>query len=347
MIEDHPPCNLVPSAPCVVAEGDGVTPGLTILAQARETLRLEAEEILAAAGRLDARFERCVDILHGCQGRVVVTGMGKSGLIGKKIAATLASTGTPAFFLHPAEGSHGDVGMLTNRDVVLVLSNSGDTWEVVALLPVIKRLGIPLVALVGRADAILARESDCFLDVSVRREACPLNLAPTSSTTVALAMGDAVAVALLQKRGFGPEQFAERHPGGALGKRLLLRVADLMHQGERIPLVDDRSTVRDALFEMTTKRFGMTGVRDGQGELCGIITDGDVRRWLERDAQLLQRRAAEIMTPQPRFIGSGALAVEAVKIMEENKITSLFVRDGSAGLVGVIHLHDLLQAGLM
>ncbi|MBF0154758.1 MAG: KpsF/GutQ family sugar-phosphate isomerase [Magnetococcales bacterium] len=318
-----------------------------MLDQARQTLRLEAEEILAAAQRLDERFVRSVEILDACEGRVVVTGMGKSGLIGKKIAATLASTGTPAFFLHPAEGRHGDVGMLTNRDVLLALSNSGDTWEVVALLPVIKRLGIPLLALVGRVDSTLARESSLFLDVSVRREACPLNLAPTSSTTVALAMGDALAVALLRKRGFGPEQFAERHPGGALGKRLLLRVTDLMHQGERIPLANADATVRDALFEMTSKRFGMTGVCDATGGLCGVITDGDIRRWLERDEQLLQRRAGEIMTPHPKSIGSEALAAEAVKIMEEKKITSLFVRDGSGSLVGVIHLHDLLQAGLM
>ncbi|MBF0135125.1 MAG: KpsF/GutQ family sugar-phosphate isomerase [Magnetococcus sp. DMHC-1] len=317
------------------------------LERARETLRLEAEEILAAAARLDARFEQSVAILYSCQGRVVVTGMGKSGLIGKKIAATLASTGTPAFFLHPAEGSHGDVGMLTPKDVVLALSNSGDTWEVVALLPVIKRLGIPLIALVGRQDSTLARESHVSLDVAVKREACPLNLAPTSSTTVALAMGDALAVALLRKRGFNSEQFAERHPGGALGKKLLLRVADLTHQGERIPLVNENDTVRDALFEMTAKRFGMTGVRDAAGDLCGIITDGDLRRWLERDERLLQRQAGEIMTRHPKSIGPEALAVEAVKIMEENKITSLFVRQGTGPLVGVIHLHDLLQAGLL
>ncbi|MBF0425799.1 MAG: KpsF/GutQ family sugar-phosphate isomerase [Magnetococcales bacterium] len=335
------------AAPAVVGGQSGGDYDSALLERARATLHLEAEEILAAARRLDARFARAVDLLDACRGRVVVTGMGKSGLIARKIAATLASTGTPAFFLHPAEGRHGDVGMLTRQDLLLALSNSGDTWEVVALLPVIKRLGIPLLALVGRAESVLARESTLFLDASVRREACPLNLAPTASTTVALALGDALAVALLQRRGFGPEQFAERHPGGALGKRLLLRVADVMLHGERIPLTNVNDSVRDALFEMTSKRLGMTGVRDQTGKVCGIITDGDLRRWLERDDQLLQKQAGEIMTKNPKSIRPEALAAEAVKVMEENKITSLFVRDASDTLVGVVHLHDLLQAGLM
>ncbi len=333
-----------------------------MLKQARQTLQLEAEAILALVDRLDDRFTLAVERILDCKGRVVVTGMGKSGLIGQKLAATLASTGTPAFFLHPAEGSHGDVGMVTRQDVVLALSNSGETWEVISLLPVIKRLGATLIGFVGRIDSTLARMSDVVLDVSVQREACPLGLAPTCSTTAALAMGDALAVALLEARGFGTDEFALLHPGGSLGKKLLLRVRDRMHGRERVPMVPEGHPVRDAMLEMTDKRFGMTGVKDGSGRLIGIITDGDLRRWLERDERLLSRRSGQIMTAAPKTIAADALAVEAVRKMEDNKITSLFVVEGAlverplvdgtpvegiGRVVGVIHLHDLLEAGLM
>ncbi|MBF0370550.1 MAG: KpsF/GutQ family sugar-phosphate isomerase [Magnetococcales bacterium] len=317
-----------------------------MLEQAKNTLRLEAQSILAMAERLDERFLRAVEILFACRGRVVVTGMGKSGLIGAKLAATLASTGTPAFFLHPAEGSHGDIGMVTNRDVVIALSNSGETWEVNALLPVIKRLGVPLIGLVGHIHSTLGRMSEVALDVSVAQEACPLGLAPTCSTTAALAMGDALAVSLLERREFRSDQFALLHPGGSLGKRLLLRVADVMHEKEKIPLVDQAATMHQAILVMTAKRFGMTGVTNGHDRVVGIITDGDLRRGLEGGEALLSKQARELMTPDPKTINPEALAVEAVKSMEESRITSLFVMDQDK-LVGLIHLHDLLAAGLM
>ncbi|MBF0147409.1 MAG: KpsF/GutQ family sugar-phosphate isomerase [Magnetococcales bacterium] len=328
-----------------------------MLDTARRTLSLEARAIDTMAARLDERFVRAVELLHDCRGRVVVTGMGKSGLIGQKIAATLSSTGTPSFYLHPAEGSHGDLGMLTRQDCIIALSNSGETVELIAIMPVIKRLGITLIGLLGRMDSTLARMSDLVLDVSVEREACPLGLAPTSSTTAALAMGDALAVSLLEKRGFNAEQFALFHPGGNLGKRLLLTVKDLMHTGSRIPLVAEHENGREAILEMTEKRFGMTGVINSKRQLVGIITDGDLRRHLERGNALLTQQAGELMTPQPKTIAPDALAVEALRKMEEKKITSLFVRPerdhrnpdpiDCDTVVGVIHLHDLLQAGLM
>ncbi|MEO5378305.1 MAG: KpsF/GutQ family sugar-phosphate isomerase [Magnetococcus sp. DMHC-6] len=304
-----------------------------MLEQARHTLWLEAQAILALAERLDYRFEQAVELLYGCQGRVVVTGMGKSGLIGSKIAATLSSTGTPAFFLHPAEASHGDIGMVTRRDVVLALSNSGETWEILALLPVIKRMGVPILSLVGRMASTLARESAVALDVSVTQEACPLGL----------------AVALVDKHGFKAEQFAKLHPGGNLGKRLLLRVSDLMHTGERIPMVGEEDNFSVALLEMTSKRFGMTGVCNAQGVLVGIVTDGDVRRSLlaQEGINKMDHSVASIMTRAPQTIQVDALAVEAVHRMEGKKITSLFVMADETRLVGVIHLHDLLKAGLM
>lgn len=322
-----------------------------MLEQAQKTLRMEAQAIERLADRLDVTFEDSIKLMASCKGRIVVTGMGKSGLVGQKIAATLSSTGTPAFFLHPAEGSHGDLGMVTPRDVVITISNSGETQEVIALLPVFKRMGVPMIAMVGGANSTLAKMSDVFLDVSVEKEACPLGLAPTCSTTAALAMGDALAVTLLEQRGFSPEQFAFFHPGGSLGKKLLLRVADRMHSGEHIPMVKESDLVRDAMLEMTAKRFGMTGVANSDGKLVGILTDGDLRRNLERESDLLNMQISEIMTKNPATISEEALAVEAVKKMEELKITSLFVLGGSQDadqeLVGVIHLHDLLQAGLM
>ncbi|MBF0272867.1 MAG: KpsF/GutQ family sugar-phosphate isomerase [Magnetococcales bacterium] len=318
-----------------------------MIERARQVLGMEAEAILAMAERLDQRFPEAVERLHACRGRVVVSGIGKSGMIGRKIAATLASTGAPAFFLHPAEGSHGDLGMVTRADVVILISNSGETWEVLGLLPVFKRLGVPLIAMTGRMDSTLARMSDVVLDIGVSREACPMGLAPTSSTTAALAMGDALAVCLLEKREFGPEQFAFLHPGGSLGRRLLVRVADRMHTGTRIPCVGETDTVRDALFEMTAKRLGMTGVVNPQGRLTGVITDGDLRRLLEREGELLGRLAGEVMTRNPKVIAGDALAAEAARVMETSKITGLFVVTADRIPEGVIHLHDLLEAGLM
>ncbi len=320
---------------------------ISMLDRARAILFLEAEAILSMANRLDASFLRAVDLLFACNGRVVVSGIGKSGMIGRKIAATLASTGAPAFFLHPAEGSHGDLGMVTRRDVVILLSNSGETGEMLALLPVFKRLGVPLITLTGRMDSTLAKMSDVVLDIAVEREACQMGLAPTCSTTAALAMGDALAVVLLEKRDFGPEQFAFLHPGGSLGRKLLVRVADRMHVGARIPCVKEQDRVQDVVFEMTAKRFGMTGVVDESGRLKGIITDGDLRRWLEGDKDLLSRLAVEIMSVNPKVIDAESLAVEAVRKMEEVKITSLFVVSSAGVPVGVIHLHDLLEAGLL
>ncbi|MBF0191102.1 MAG: KpsF/GutQ family sugar-phosphate isomerase [Magnetococcales bacterium] len=318
-----------------------------MLERARQVLGLEAEAILAMAARLDQRFPEAVERLHACRGRVVVSGIGKSGMIGRKIAATLASTGAPALFLHPAEGSHGDLGMVTRADVVVLISNSGETWEVLGLLPVFKRLGVPLIAMTGRMDSTLARMSDVVLDIGVSREACPMGLAPTSSTTAALAMGDALAVCLLEKRHFSPEQFAFLHPGGSLGRRLLVRVSDRMHTGAKIPCVKEADTVRDALFEMTAKRLGMTGVLDEAGRLTGVITDGDLRRLLEREEDLLKRVAGEVMTRNPKVIAGDALAAEAARVMETAKITGLFVVTPERIPEGVIHLHDLLEAGLM
>ncbi|MBF0588216.1 MAG: KpsF/GutQ family sugar-phosphate isomerase [Magnetococcales bacterium] len=322
--------------------------GQTVLDEAREIIRLEADAVRSLIDQLDDGFVRAVDLMYNCRGRVVVTGMGKSGLIGKKIAATLASTGTPSLFLHPAEGGHGDLGMVTRQDVVVALSNSGETEELLGLLPVIKRLGTPLIGVVGRLASTLARMSDAVLNVTVEREACPLNLAPTCSTTAALAMGDALAVALLNRRNFGPDDFALCHPGGNLGKRLLLRVADVMHAGESIPLVRPWDSIRDALFVMTDKRLGMTGVADGSGALVGVITDGDLRRNLEQgNDQLLTRTAGEIMTPNPIVISSTELAVVGVRRMQKRKITCLFVVNEAGELAGVLHLHDLLEAGLL
>ncbi|NGZ05401.1 MAG: KpsF/GutQ family sugar-phosphate isomerase [Magnetococcales bacterium] len=318
-----------------------------MLERARRVLAMEAEAIMAMANRLDGRFEQAVTLLFACRGRIVVTGIGKSGMIGRKIAATLASTGAPAFFLHPAEGSHGDLGMVTCQDVILLLSNSGETGEVLGLLPVFKRLGVPMIALTGRLDSTLGRMSDVVLDIRVEREACPMDLAPTDSTTAALAMGDALAVCLLEKRQFGPEQFALLHPGGSLGRKLLVRVADRMHTGERIPCVSEEDSVRQALFEMTAKRFGMTGVLDDRGRLSGVLTDGDLRRLLEQDANPLERRVGEVMTRAPKVIAADALAAEAARIMERSKITGLFVVSLERTPIGVIHLHDLLEAGLM
>ncbi len=325
-----------------------------LLALARRVLRLEAQGILAAADRLDERFAAAVDVLGRCRGRVIVTGMGKSGLVGRKIAATLASTGTPAYFLHPAEGVHGDIGMVARDDVVLALSNSGETGEVLAVLPTIKRLGVPLVLLTGNPGSTLARQADVVVDAGVTEEACPLNLTPTASTTTALAMGDALAMALLELRGLRPEDYAALHPSGALGWKALFRVADLMHTGDAVPTVSENATMKEAIGEMTAKRLGMTTVVDGRGRLVGVITDGDLRRLQLAGGSLLDRRAGECMTRDPERIGADELAARALALMEghhiggeSRPITSLVITapDGRPG--GVIHLHDILRAKIV
>jgi arabinose-5-phosphate isomerase len=316
---------------------------------AKRVLRIEAEAVLALIDRIDGNFSRAVDMILSCQGRVVITGMGKSGLICQKIAATMASTGTPAFFLHPAEGIHGDLGMLMKGDVVIAVSNSGSTEEIVRILPVIKRMGLPLIAMAGNPTSLLARAGDVFLDISIKEEACPLGLAPTASTTVTLAMGDALAVSLLEKRGFREEDFALFHPGGALGKRLLLRVEDLMHSGLDIPMVHIETPVKEALFEITSKKLGITGVTDGPGNLAGVFTDGDLRRSLEKGLEALNRPIGELMNRNPKRILRSNLAAKALQRMEEFSITSLFVfeTEESTRPVGIIHLHDLLKAGVV
>lgn len=313
----------------------------------RQVLQIEAEAILALIPKLDERFDRGVEILRDCRGRVVLTGMGKSGSVAQKIASTMASTGTPAFFLHPAEGGHGDLGMLVRGDVVIAVSNSGETDELVGLLPAIKRLGLTLIALVGDSASTLARQSDIAIDVSVAKEACPLALAPTASTTAALAMGDALAVALLEQRGFTEADFALLHPAGSLGRRLLWRVRDLMHSGEQLPAVFERALMNDAVAEISRKRLGMTAVVDEAGIVTGIITDGDLRRALSQGVDLLQRQARDCMTPHPKTIDRDALAAKALEIMERYAITSLLIVDPKGNPEGVVHLHDLLRAGVV
>jgi arabinose-5-phosphate isomerase len=315
---------------------------------ARRVLELEAQGILAVVAKLDGRFADAVRLLHACAGRVIVTGMGKSGLIGRKIAATLASTGTPAYFLHPAEGVHGDLGMLARGDVLLALSNSGETDELLAILPGVKRLGVPTVLLTGRPESALARMCEVVLDVAVPQEACPMNLAPTSSTTAALAMGDALAMALLELRGLRPEDYAELHPRGALGWRSLVRVRDLMHTGDGIPVVGGDAMMKDVVEEMTAKRLGMTTVVDDQGILVGVITDGDLRRLMRLGEPVAAQRARDIATRTPKTVQADAMAADALTLMETSgPITSLVVVDAGGRPAGVIHLHDILRAKIV
>ncbi len=314
---------------------------------AERVLRLEAEGILGLVPRLDGRFLRAVTLLHDCGGRVIVTGMGKSGLMGRKIAATLASTGTPAYFLHPAEGVHGDVGMVARDDVVLAISNSGETDELLAILPQLKRLGVPLILLTGAPASALAKLSDVVLDASVAEEACPMNLAPTSSTTAALALGDALAMVLLDLRGLSPEDYAALHPRGALGWRALFRVADLMHTGDAVPRVREDAPMRDVIREMTDKRLGVTTVVDADGRLLGIFTDGDLRRVHLRDAPIASLTARECMTRSPKLIGRDELAAKALQVMEAFAITSLVITDEEHRPVGIIHMHDILRAKIV
>lgn len=316
-------------------------------AVAARVLRIEGEAVAALAERLDGRFARAVELLQACRGRVVLSGMGKSGYIAQKIAATFSSTGTPALFLHPAEGVHGDLGMIVRGDVLVAISKSGETGELVSILPHIKRFNVPVISLVGNPQSTLARESDVALDVSVKEEACALNPAPTASTTAALAMGDALAVALLEQRGFREEDFALLHPGGSIGRRLLLRVRDLMHTGKALPLVRDDATMREAILEISGKRLGVTAVVDAAGLLTGIITDGDLRRALQKFPDLLRRRVADCMTRNPKTIAADELAARAVQVMEQYSITSLLVVGEDTRPEGVLHLHDLLKAGVV
>jgi arabinose-5-phosphate isomerase len=317
------------------------------VARARRVLEVEAGALASLRDRVDGRFAAAIELLLACRSKVVVTGVGKSGIVCRKIAATLASTGTPAVFLHAGEGSHGDLGTLVRGDVLVAVSYSGETTEVLGLLPAARRLGVPLIAVCGDVGSTLARGADVLLDVSVPEEACPLNLAPTASTTATMAIGDALAIALLEERGFSAEDFALLHPGGALGRRLL-RVEDLMHRGGELPIVSEQASLNDTLVEITSKRLGVTGVVDGRGDLLGIITDGDLRRGLERAPDIRTLTARDLMTTAPKTIAAAALGAEAVAVMERHRITSLFVlTDGSRRPAGVIHLHDLLRAGVV
>jgi len=319
-----------------------------IIKEGRRVVEIEAREVSKLKERIGEEFAKAVEILFECKGRVVLTGMGKSGIIAKKIAATMASTGTPAFFLHPAEGVHGDLGMLTRGDVVIALSNSGKTREILDIIPVVKRLGLKLIALTGNVNSELARKSDVVLDVSVAQEACPLGLAPTSSTTVSLVMGDALAMALLKKKGFKRDDFALVHPAGSLGKRLTLKVEDLMHEGDEIPAVKEETPMKDVVIEISSKRLGMAVVVDEDFKLKGIITDGDLRRFIEKFGKaMFDAKAKELMTKDPKVIKRDALAVEALNIMEKYSITSLVVVDENNRVEGIIHLHDILKAGVV
>jgi arabinose-5-phosphate isomerase len=319
----------------------------TILSRAAEVLRTEAEGLLSVIDRLDENFVRAVEIIKHCKGKVVVTGVGKSGLICAKIAATLSSTGTPAFFLHSGDALHGDLGMVMRDDVVVAVSNSGETDEILKLLPHFKHHGLMLIVITGNPESTLAKAGEVVLDVRVKEEACPLGLAPTTSTTVTLAMGDALAVILLEQKRFNEADFAMRHPGGMLGRKLLLRVEDLMYRGERLPLVQETTTVKDALFEITAKRLGVTGVINHKQQLVGVLTDGDLRRGLESKGQILDLATRDLMTRNPKTIPAETLASEAVAVMEKFPITSLFVLEhGNKKPVGIVHLHDLIKSGL-
>ena len=321
-----------------------------IIEQAQKVLAVEAQAIERLIPRIDEHFIKAIELLLDCKGRVIVTGMGKSGLVGKKIAATLASTGTPSFFLHPAEGIHGDLGMVTADDVVISLSNSGETTEVVSISPIIKRIGASIIAMCGNSQSTMALNADVFIDVSVDEEACPLGLAPTASTTATLAMGDAIAVVLLSKRKFTPEDFALFHPGGSLGRKLLLTVENVMHSGEDNPIVSAETNVKEALFVMTSKGLGATAVVDQSGCLLGILTDGDIRRGLETGHQFLEESVVNIMTKTPKTITADKLAAAALSIMEKNKprpITVLPVVDKNNFVIGIVHLTDLLRQGVV
>ena len=318
-----------------------------LIATGRRTIDLEASCVASLSERLDENFVKACLLMLSCEGRIVVTGMGKSGHIGNKIAATLASTGSPAFFVHPGEASHGDMGMITSKDVVLALSNSGTTAEILTILPLIKRMNAPLISMTGATTSALAQAADAHLDVSVAEEACPHGLAPTSSTTTALAMGDALAIALLEARGFSAEDFAFSHPGGALGRRLLLKVEDIMHSGDQIPRVNETTPLGQALLEITEKKLGMTAIVDAQNQLLGIFTDGDLRRTLDLGIDIHNVRVNAVMTSHCKTIKPDILAAEALRIMEEGKINALIVTDDQNHPVGALNMHDLLRAGVI
>lgn len=329
-----------------------------VIERGRRVLEIEARSVATLAQRLDARFVRAVEILLASKGKIVVTGMGKSGHVCRKIAATLASTGTPALFLHPGEGAHGDLGVVSADDAVIAISQSGETEELCRILPSLKRLGVPVIAMTGKPGSTLGTAGEVCLDVSVAEEACPLGLAPTSSTTATLAMGDALAIAVLEARGFRPEDFAANHPGGSLGRKLLLRVEDVMHGGAALPLVPETTPVADAIYEISSKKLGVTGVLDAAGSLAGVFTDGDLRRTIQNAAKAgadpakaggaLFAPVCTVMTRNPKRIGRGRLAVDALALMQAHKITSLFVfeDDSAKAPVGIVHLHDLVRAGL-
>jgi len=324
-----------------------MTDPASLEAHARAVIELEAQAVAALAARINADFAGACRLILDCPGRVVVTGMGKSGHVGGKIAATLASTGTPAFFVHPGEAQHGDLGMIQPQDVVLAISNSGETGEILTILPIIKRMGARLIAMTGNAKSSLARQADIHLDAGVEKEACPHNLAPTSSTTATLALGDALAVALLKARDFTPEDFARSHPGGKLGRRLLLYVRDVMHSGDRVPVVPDAASLKEALLEMTGKGLGMTAVTDAGGRLAGIYTDGDLRRTLSTGVDVYNAKIADVMIRNPKTIGAETLAAEAVAFMQAKNINGLIVVDGDHKPIGAFNMQDLLRAGVV
>lgn len=310
-------------------------------------IETELAAIDALRDRIDEGFAKACELMLNCEGRVVVTGMGKSGHIGNKIAATLASTGTPAFFVHPGEASHGDLGMITSKDVVLALSNSGETGEILTILPIIKRLQVPMISITGKQHSTLAIEADINIDAAVEKEACPLGLAPTSSTTVALVLGDALAVALLDARGFTEEDFALSHPGGSLGRRLLLHVSDIMHTGDRIPQVPEQASLRDALLEISDKGLGMTAIVNQQQQVLGIYTDGDLRRTLDKNIDVHTAAVKEVMTTNCKTIPANILAAEALTVMQQNRINAMLVVDQNNTLIGALNMHDLLRAGVV
>ena len=321
---------------------------ITSIEGARQVIREEAQAVARLVDRIGPEFEKAVEIILNCRGRVIVTGMGKSGLIGRKIAATLTSTGTGAIFLHPAEGMHGDLGIVQRNDCIIAISKSGETDEFYLLLPVFKRLGVPIIAITGGVTSPLAQKSEVVLDVSVDQEACPNNLAPTCSTTASLVMGDALAVTLLLKRGFSQDDFAFLHPGGNLGRKLILKVVDVMHTEAEVPIVSETANMKETILEMTSKRLGVTTVVDNGGCLTGIITDGDLRRLVERtDDRVFSLTAGDAMTHQPKTISGDALTAEALNVMEQHSITSLIITDGAKNPVGIVHLHDLLKSGIV
>jgi arabinose-5-phosphate isomerase len=314
---------------------------------AKRTIEIEQKAISALSDRIDHSFADACELMKACKGRVIVTGMGKSGHIANKIAATLASTGTPSFFVHPGEASHGDLGMITGNDVVLAISNSGNTVEITTILPLIKRMGAPLISMTGNKQSTLAVQSNIHLDISIKEEACPLGLAPTSSTTATLVMGDALAVALLESKGFSETDFAFSHPGGSLGKKLLLTVKEIMHTGDRIPIIKEGTLLSEGLLEISEKGFGMTSVVNSDNKLVGLFTDGDLRRAFDAKIDMLTTTIDKLMTTNCKTIHADILAAEALTIMEQNKITGLLVTDTNNAVVGILHMHDLIHAGVI